>query len=281
MKIDTIHEPGFGAIVEGLVKDLSPMAIVCFGYSTSTVKQQSCFEEFSSVQHHYDLLIINKQEARLKDHEIIDLVNNRFKNQASINVLSHSEVSVLHALKENHPFFFNVLRNGVMLYQAEESLLKLIDLNKAKEEHSPIPVREYTRAFELSEHLLQVASDAIGGGVYDVGVFLLHQCMEQTCIASVKAHLQYRPTTHSLRKLIDLVNCYIPQARTYFPCSTMDEQELFDFLKKAYSDVRYKTVYRVPSHIAFALLVRVEKFQKLLLEKYRQVFQTEAIPELA
>lgn len=281
MKIEAIHEPGFGAIVEGLVKDLSPIAIVCFGYSTSIVRQQSCFEEFSTAQHHYDLLIINKEESRLKDHEIMYLVNNRFKNQATINVLSHSEVSVINALKGNHPFFSNVLHDGVMLYQAEESLLKSINLNTSTEERSPIPAREYTRAFELAEHLLQVASDAIGSGVHDVGVFLLHQCMEQMCIASVKAHLQYRPTTHSLRKLIDLVNCYIPQARSFFPCSTMDEQELFDFLKKAYSDVRYKTIYRVPAHIAFALLVRVEEFQKLLLEKYQQVFQEEAIPEPA
>jgi len=89
--------------------------------------------------------------------------------------------------------------------------------------------------------------------------------------------LKYRPTTHNLSKLIDLVGCYLPQAKTLFPCNTIDEREMFDYLRKAYSDVRYKLNYRIPPHIPFSLLERVNEFQRLVEDKYNVEFESEVV----
>lgn len=276
MRLPDIITPGFQSVIDGLVLDIAPVAVVCFGHSFSVVNHRSCFQTTSSEHHHYDLLVVQPNFNHDKDHEIIDLVKNRFPDELSVNVLSHSERSVSTALAEQHPFFTKVFSEGQVLYLAENNHLEIdkIGSSDAISDESR-QWRECKRSFELSESFLEMASDALGSNIHDVAVFLLHQSMEQMCIASIKAHLKYRPTTHNLLKLIDLIGCYLPHAKSIFPRNTNDEREMFDFLRRAYSDVRYKHNYRIPQHIAFSLLERVNEFQNLIEDKYNREFKNE------
>lgn len=273
MRVPDITTPVFQSVINGLVQDISPVAVVCFGHSFSVVNHMSCFQTTLSEHHHYDLLVVQSNSNHYKDHEIIDLIKNRFPDGLSVNVLSHSERSVSTALSEQHPFFSKVFSEGQVLYMADNSHLgkaKISMTDATTDQHKHW--RECKRSFDLSESFLELASDALGSDIHDVAVFLLHQAMEQMCIASIKAHLKYRPTTHNIVRLVALVSCYIPQARDFFPCNTTDERELFDFLKRAYSDVRYKACYRVPPHIAFSLSERVNEFKNLIEHTYGQEF---------
>lgn len=268
--IPPVKLPEFQSAIDRLVEDISPAAILCFGHVTNVASYVSCFQTTSSEHYHYDLLIVRADTDHRKDSEVLQTVKHRFNGDMSVNVLSHSETSVVSALKERHPFFSKVFLEGTLLYKSEGRQFEVEDDMTIDAPHDHIHSREYERAFELSENFLEIASDAMGSNNHDVGVFLLHQAMEQMCIASIKAHLKYRPTTHSTLKLIDLVNCYLPQAKELFPCNTKDEKELFDFLRNAYTDVRYKTTYRVPPNIAFSLLERVSEFRNLLVARFQQ-----------
>ncbi|SKC45844.1 HEPN domain-containing protein [Ohtaekwangia koreensis] len=273
MRLADITTPEFRSIIDGIVREISPVAVVCFGHTLSIVNYTSCFQATTSEHHHYDLLIVQSNSNHYKDHEIIDLVKNEFPDGLSVNVLSHSERSVLTAIQQLHPFFCRVFREGHVLYLAVNSPIKMdkIKTVDADVDQSKL-AQECKRSFDLSGNFLAMASDALGSHLHDVAVFLLHQSMEQMCIASIKAHLKYRPTTHNLSKLIDLIGCYLPQVKSIFPCNTNDEQLMFDFLRRAYSDVRYKLNYRLPPHIAFSLLERVNEFQNLVEDKYNLEF---------
>jgi len=205
----------------------------------------------------------------------VDLVTSRSKEHLSVNVLCHGEASIKSAIKERHSFFCTVFCEGVILYKADDFQCPIhevtdlfVDSIKSK--------RVYNRAFELSASFLATASEAISGGTHDVGVFLLHQSVEQMCIASITAHMRYRASTHSIGRLIDLVACYLPPARDLFPCNTADERELYSFLTHAYTDVRYNAMYHIPSHIAFSLLRRVELLREMIGEKCDFEFGSEA-----
>lgn len=257
------------SVISYLIKKIAPKAIVCFGYSSKTLDHVSCFQVSSAEHHHYDLLFVQSSTTLYKEHEISDLISNRFSSDVSVNVLSHSVNSVRSELNEGNPFFSQIFNEGEVLYLADDAQLEV-------EQRNPKPTiverkqrREYERSFALSESFLELASEALGSNSHDAGIFLLHQSIEQLCIASIKAHLKYKPTTHNIFKLISLVSCYLPEARDIFPCNTTDERELFDFLKKAYSDVRYKSDYRVPPNVAFSLLVRVNEFKTLVEERYK------------
>ncbi|PZR16845.1 MAG: hypothetical protein DI539_17575 [Flavobacterium psychrophilum] len=276
MRLPDITTPEFRSVIDGIVREISPVAVVCFGHSLSMVSHTSCFQETSSEHHHYDLLIVQSNSGHYKDHEIIDLVKNEFPEFLSVNVLSHSERSVLTAIDQHHPFFCRVFSEGRVLHLAENSHFEMVGVETLVASVDQIKLmRECQRSFDLSGNFLAMASDALGSHVYDVAVFLLHQSMEQMCIASIKAHLKYRPTTHNLLKLIDLIGCHLPHAKSIFPRNTNDEREMFDFLRRAYSDVRYKHNYRIPQHIAFSLLERVNEFQNLIEDKYNREFKNE------
>lgn len=263
----------FQPVIEGLVREVAPAAVVCFGHSVSIANHTNCFQASSSEHNHFDLLIVQSSSGHYKDHEVIDLVKSRFSDRLSVNVISHSERSVLNALGEQHPFFCKVFNEGHVLHLSDNSALE-IDLIKTfnaindQSKHS----QEWMHSFDLASGFLELASHALANKNQDIAVFLLHQSMEQLCIASIKAHLNYRPTTHNIVRLISLVCCYIPHAKELFPCNTKDERELFDFLKRAYSDVRYKASYQIPSHLASSLLRRVTEFKNLIEQRYEQDF---------
>ncbi|RAV99670.1 HEPN domain-containing protein [Pseudochryseolinea flava] len=257
------------SVISDLVKEITPKAIVCFGYASRAIEHISCFQVFSSEHHHYDLLFVQSSTTLYRDHEIVDLITNRFSSDISVNVLSHSVNSVRLALKEGDPFFSKIFNEGKILHCEQDAQLNINERNQTQSNDEPKQRKDYERSFALSESFLELASEALGGNRHDIGLFLLHQSIEQLCIASIKAHLKYRPTTHNILRLISLVSCYIPAVKDVFPCNTTDEKELFEFLKNAYSDVRYKSCYRVPPHIGFSLLVRVTEFKTLVESRYK------------
>lgn len=266
--------PEFQSLVDGLIKDIHPAALLCFGASSSTVIHTSCYQSKSSQHNHYDLLIVRTAACEWQDHEIVDLVISRCKQKVTVNVLCHEEGSVTRAIRECHHFFCTVFCEGVILYKADDFQVSFHEVPNSSVD-SIHQQRAYQRAFKLSANFLAMTSEAIGGGTHDVGVFLLHQSVEQLCIASIKAHMKYRASTHCLVRLLDFVACYLPQARDLIPCNTTDECGLYSFLTKAYSDVRYRTNYRIPSHIAFSLLRRVEQLREMIEEKFEYEFGSE------
>ena len=274
MVLTHITHLDLNAAVARLVSNIAPSAIICFGHSGVIENHESCFNKANIERHHFDLLVVQANGAHYKSHEIVDFVKGQFPDGLSVNVLSHSEKSVSEALRDRHPFFCKIFNEGFILHVAQHFQFER-SLGDSKNSEPSKSKRESERSFTLSQSLLEVASDALSSGSHDVGVFLLHQSVEQMCIASIKAHLSYRPTTHNVANLIDLVGCYLPEVKDLFPCNTSDEQELFDFLRKAYSDVRYKASYRIPEHIAFSLLERVTEFQHLILNRYKKEYDFE------
>jgi HEPN domain-containing protein len=274
MKLSVDITPEFQSFVDGLIQEIHPAAVLCFGASTTSVMHTSCYQSRASQHNHYDLLIVRTITCRWQDHEIVDMVKSRNKQLISVSVLCHGEASVTRAIKERHPFFCTVFCEGAILYKADHFQFPIHEVANLYFD-SIQQQRVYKRALELSVSFLSMASEAISGGTHDVGVFLLHQSVEQMCIASIKAHMKYRASTHSIGRLIDLVACYIPSARDLFPCNTPDERELYSFLTKAYSDVRYKATYYIPAHIALSLLRRVEKLREMIEEKFQYEFGSE------
>ncbi len=272
MKSDGLLNSDFQDAVKAIVSKINPAAIICFGHNSCVREMDNCFVTDSVCSRHFDILIITSGTTQ-KATEVIDTIRKFFPDNVTIHILIHSESAVRAALLEHHPFFTTVLRDGTMLYKAIELHFEIpSDKPQLDEFKKARKLKEWKRLFELSDRFLATASDAIGNQYYDLGVFLLHQVIEHSCIASAKAHVGYKLSTHNLNRLIAFVSCYISEVRDVFPNNTKDEKELFDFLRKGYSDVRYKEFYRVPPNIAFSLLERVSEFRDIIEGKFQEEF---------
>lgn len=272
MKSDGLLNSDFQDSVKAIVSKINPVAIICFGHNSCAIEIDNCFTTASVCSRHYDILIISSS-TKLKTIEVIDTIRKFFPDNSTIHILVHSESAVRAALLEHHPFLTLVLREGTMLYKASELLFEIPSGKPQLDEFEKArKLKEWKRLFELADRFLATASDAIGNEYFDIGVFLLHQTIEHLCIASAKAHVGYKLTTHNLNRLIAFVSCYISEVRYVFPNNTKDEKELFDFLRKGYSDVRYKEFYRIPPNIAFSLLERVSEFRDIIEGKFQEEF---------
>lgn len=275
MKSDSLFNRDFQDVLKAIVSKINPAAIICFGHNSLAREIDNCFTTDTVCSQHYDILIITSDTTQ-KTTEVINTVRKFFPDDLTIHILVHSESAITVALLEHHPFFTAVLREGAMLYKAGETRFEIPSDKPLLDEFKKArKLKEWKRLFELSNRFLATASDAIGNQYFDIGLFLLHQTIEHLCIASAKAHVGYKLTTHNLNRLIPFVSCYLSEISEVFPNNTTDEIELFDFLKEAYSDVRYKEFYRVPPNIAFSLLERVSEFRDIIEEKFQEEFGSE------
>jgi len=279
MNRDLLHtnEPTFKEAIASLAEGVQPIKIICFASRLSMTQASSSFHTDTECKSfHYDLLIVRKEKDKRKESEILQHVERVRTESLTINVITHSDYAVQKALAQNNPFFTKLFKDGSIVYSNEESvILETNSLNSDNNSDGDLKRKnEWTRWFELSERFLSSGSDALGNGWHDIGVFLLHQAVEHGCIAFLRAHMGYKPSTHSIKRLLALAMTVEPKVAEIFPCNTTDESELLSHLRKSYSDVRYKDRYHVPPHVAFTLLERVSEFRDLIEATYRENFET-------
>lgn len=272
-RLTHIDESVFREAISTLATAIRPIKIICFGFHSSSGQAWSCFHADHRVEKmHYDLLIIRKEKDNRKESTIFQQIENVRSETLSISAITHSDYAVQKAVALNNPFFTKLFKEGVVVYRAESSVdpeFKTSDngIDEFKRRN------EWIRWFELSERFLSSGSDALGNGWHDLGVFLLHQAVEHGCIALLRAHTGYRLSTHSITKLLALVRTIEPKVIDIFPCNTKDEAELLTYIRKSYSDVRYKEKYHIPPHVAFTLLERVSEFRDLIEEFYNREYR--------
>lgn len=99
--------------------------------------------------------------------------------------------------------------------------------------------------------------------------FQLHQAAESFYNSALLSLSCYRPKTHKIKDLNNIVcnktNCF----DNVFPVSTREEQECFSLLEKAYF-ARYSASYKITRGQLDYLISRVELLQQITLQVYKQ-----------
>lgn len=105
---------------------------------------------------------------------------------------------------------------------------------------------------------------------YKNAAFYLHQSTERFYTTTLLVFTHYKPKEHDISKLGKQVNNLDQRFFPVFPRSTPEEERLFDLLKKAYIDARYKREYKITKKELECLAGRVRKLQKLTKEICRE-----------
>lgn len=124
------------------------------------------------------------------------------------------------------------------------------------------------RRFGLSRRFLKTANYCFDNGWNEQTIFDLHQSVEHACVAIIRAYTGFRPTTHNLSRLLDLICNFSQELVTLFPRQTKEETELFNTLNRAYSEARYNEKYTVSTEVTKILLGRVTKLLDLAEKFY-------------
>jgi len=186
------------ALIEFLTQKFDLTHIFCFAHKGTMTNNFSKFGEFPSyVDLHFFFLFISKGSERV-EHEIQEYVNSRYKS-FKVTAISHGLESVRSAVAQGSSFFIAACLGGLEMFHDKLNHLDVVfpTLNPANilqkaEKH-------FHDHIKMSTGFLYSAVNCIRIEEYpENGVFMLHQAVEQACIALIKVHMGYRIDLHNL-----------------------------------------------------------------------------------
>lgn len=203
-------------------------------------------------QSDFDLLVIVNQKDLTDRVDYWALADERLTRELAItrtlrtpvNFIVHTLQEVNDGLAHGRYFFMDVARDGIALYQAEDSEL-----------HQPKPktpdqalamAREYFEEWfpgAMRKHKL--ARDAMAQGFSKEAAFLLHQTTESLYHTALLVVTFYTPHVHNLGFLRTQAERLDRRLQQVWPMNSRKERAMFEKLKDAYVKARYSKHYRI------------------------------------
>lgn len=224
-------------------------------------------------QSDFDLLVIVNQKELTDRVAFWEKAEERLERERTIlqslktpvNFIVHSLQEVNDGLAHGRYFFMDVARDGVALYQSDDSEL-----------HQPKPktpsqalamAREYFDDwFPDALRRFELAKIGIERGYAKQAAFDLHQTTERLyhCILLVLTF--YTPHVHNLNFLRTQAERAAPRLFEAWPRDTARNRARFEKLKDAYVKARYSKHYRISEEELVWLSARVEELGQLVHE---------------
>ncbi len=227
-----------------------------------------------------DILAVTETQGQANSIKIWDKVDqliNNCKRSISVSIIAHDINDLNKKLEMGEYFFIDIKKEGIMLYDSGEyKLAKTRKLSNG--ERKEVAKEDFDYWFESAKGFIRHFNYAMNDTDYKkdafshtdlslkIAAFQLHQATERLYVTLLLVFTQYRPKLHDLTKLSKKVRCFDPRLMTVFPRKTKKDKHLFNLLKRAYVEARYKKSYTITKEELEYLAVRVEKLMKLTEE---------------
>jgi predicted nucleotidyltransferase/HEPN domain-containing protein len=182
---------------------------------------------------------------------------------APVNFIVHSLHDLNKKLRRGRPFFIDIVRDGIALYEAQN--------------HPFEPPQKLSPAETLNEaqgyadewlvgaaNFLTLGENAVHGGMPKEAAFLLHQATERLYHGFLLVLTLYSPKSHKLGVLRSQCEQADERLKAAWPRSNKYEQRCFELLRRAYVDARYSPHYKITSEELAWLTERVKELQRLV-----------------
>ena len=180
-----------------------------------------------------------------------------------VNFIVHTLQEVNDGLAHGRYFFMDVAKDGIALYQADDSEL-----------HTPRPktpdqalamAREYFEEwFPNGMQFFRQYQHAVADGAFKIAAFQLHQSAESLCHCLLLVVQNYTPHSHNLAFLRTQAERIDRRLVHVWPSDTRKERAMFEKLKDAYVKARYSKHYRVSEEELTWLGVHVEELGRVV-----------------
>ena len=233
-------------------------------------------------QSDFDLLIIVDQKP-LTDRVLYwAKADERLIRELSITKTLHTPVNfIVHTLQEVNDglahgryFFMDVARDGIALYEADDT-----ELHKPKPKTPPEALamaKEYFEEwFPSAMKRFDIAKFDMGKGYTKDAAFDLHQATERLYHCVLLVTTFYTPHVHNLGFLRTQAERLDRRLQGIWPMNARKERAMFEKLKDAYVKARYSKHYRISEEELAWLGGQVEELGRVV-----QVICSERIADL-
>ena len=201
------------------------------------------------------------------------------KTGTPLNIIYHGIDYLNTEIEDGNYFFTDILKEGVLLYDSKKYVLSEPKKRTAKDRLNKAQ-SYFEKWYKSAEMFFLDFETNFQRGLQDSdffnqAAFLLHQATEHYYMTLLLVFTDYKPKTHDLEELQRKANKLDARLKTVFPCQTREETRMFELLKKAYIDSRYKMGYKIKKEELEYLSEKVkhlqELTQKICREKLKQL----------
>jgi predicted nucleotidyltransferase/HEPN domain-containing protein len=221
----------------------------------------------------YDLLVVVNHEkltdvqdywAKADDHLMRELAIAKTLT-APVNFIVHSLTDVNKQLRKGRPFFVDIVRDGIALYEAP---------NQAFDQPETLSPAEALREaqgyfdewFQSAQDFHEAATEQQAKDKPKLAAFLFHQAAERYYHCLLLVLTLYSPKSHKLNFLRSQCEQHAPRLVDAWPRETRFQQRCFELLRRAYVDARYSPHYKITAEELAWLGERVAVLQDLVRE---------------
>lgn len=275
MKNSLTHLPPIKqAELEAIAADISASKevemVILFGSYARGDWVEDFYKEdgrFYSYQSDYDLLIIaktrNLHKQRRLEGDLKKSIGKLSGIYTPVSLIVHDADYINEQLDEAQYFFSDIKKEGVLLYSTEKVSLKEPAKELSPQQRYKVAQEDYDHWVSTEVNFYKLFKICLDEQNYKKAAFLLHQTTERFYNAILLVFTHYKPKTHDLEVLRKLTNALDPRFITVFPLTTQEKIRLFELLRDAYIDARYKKGYKISEEELLWLGERVKLLQGL------------------
>lgn len=218
----------------------------------------------------YDILVVVNDE-RLVDFELWSAADDRLMREttidrtlsAPVNFIVHSLSDVNAQLERGRPFFIDIVRQGIALYEAE-GFCFASPRNLPTDEARAEAQEHFDHWLPLAEHASRLANVSIADGVHRDAAFLFHQATERLYHCLLLVLTLYSPKSHRLNFLRSQAEQLVPELATVWPREHRFPRRCFELLRQAYVNARYSPHYEITAEELAWISEHVAMLQNLV-----------------
>lgn len=200
----------------------------------------------------YDLLVVVNSHQFTDLHEYWDKADEHFILEVTVthniktpvNFIVHSLADVNDQLAKGRPFFTDIARDGIMLYEAPgHPLVKPKPLTPAE---IKVEAQGYFDLWDTrANQFLVTAQDQISRGWWNMAAFNFHQATEALYHCTLLVFTLYSPKSHRITMLRSQTEALDDRLKVVWPSDTKLHRQAFDRLRRAYVEARYSAEFAV------------------------------------
>ena len=225
----------------------------------------------------YDILVVVNDERLTDPVDYWYKAEDRFlrdygvtkKLSAPVGLIVHSLTDVNQQLSRGRPFFIDIVRDGIVLYELGTQAFdtpKPLSPEEARKEAQ----QYFDNWFTSASQFLITAKFDISQGFDKHAAFLLHQATEHFYHTVLHVLTLYSPKSHKINFLRDRSEDIARDLIPVWPRDSKFGRRCFELLQQAYVNARYSPHYKITGPELEWLVERIELLQaevKAIAEK--------------
>ena len=216
----------------------------------------------------YDLLVVVSDERLTDTLDYWAKADDHLRREYAIahrlsapaNFIVHSLHDVNDQLARGRPFFVDLVRDGVALYEMDGHPFDApqpLDPAAAREEAQT----HFDKWFKSASGALNLAKSAIEQEDHNWAAFMLHQAAEHLYHTTLLVLTLYSPKSHKLNFLRDQAEDAARDLIPVWPRDAKFARRCFELLQQAYVNARYSPHYKISREELDWIVERVELLQ--------------------